>query len=489
VSDPLFRRTWQSALIASCFSLAACGGGGDDAGTAGGRYQSITFEYPGGAMLASGPTTLKATADSGLPVVFRSETPNTCTVSGDQLTVLVAAECLIIASQSGGTTPDGQVWAPADDAGQLFRVLKHPQMVTFTPPDFVVSATTSSIQLSATADTGLPVTFSSTTPDVCTINGSTLELKAKGSCAVVATQAGNDTYAAQSTQRFVAVDPLIVANGFTPSSGVGSGSTTTPQGAAVAANPWSSLLGGWEGCPAVHDLGDKVPPDTRFESNANWCYWKVSDDGSTLTSALHIPEAKLSGWYTGFNRINIFAPGLSDFNGSGDTATGLRVTTEKVLAFTLGVNREGFLAGRPVVVSIDLGKRNNGCNVELSALQYLRSGMNSFAIPLTDFAVTNNCGIGGVTATKVDSVRALPSRLGAENATPEEVAAAETKYQTELAKLKDARDSAMTLLKSSDIARVRFWMYDFNDKFPTTGSDGTKTFITDLSVTGAITVQ
>jgi hypothetical protein len=488
VSDQLFRRTWQSALIVSCFSLTACGGGGgDNAASSGGLYQTITFDYPGGVTLAAGPATLHATSNSGLPVSFRSGTPEVCTVSGDQLTVLKADECLVIASQAGGTSADGRQWAPADDAGQLFVVLKHKQVVTFTPPDFVLSATTKSIELTASADTGLPVTFSTTTPDVCSITGSTLELKGKGSCAVVASQAGNDTYSPQTTQRFVAVDPLLLANGFKPSSGVGSGTTQTQQGGSVTANPWTSLLGGWEWCNATDNSG---------ASNANWCYWNVSDDGTTLTSALHIPDSRLSGWYTGFNRINIFAPGLQAFNSSGDTSTGIRVTTEKALAFTLGVNRTLFLAGKPVVVNLDLGKRNNGCNVELSALQWPRSGMNSYAIPLTDFAVTNNCGLADVTATSLDSVRALPNRNGKEGATPDEVANAEAVYQQALDKLKDSRASATALLKSSDIARVRFWMYDFNDKakpqptdVPTPTADELKTFTTDLSIKGAITLQ
>jgi hypothetical protein len=173
----MFRRTWQSALIASCFSLVACGGGGDEGDSSGGLYQSITFDYPGGVQLASGPATLKATANSGLPVSFSSQTPSTCTVSGDQLTVLSAGECLLVASQPGGTSSDGRLWAPADDASQLFVVLKHPQMVTFTPPDYVLSAATSSVELSATAESGLPVTFSTSTPDVCSITGTTLQLR------------------------------------------------------------------------------------------------------------------------------------------------------------------------------------------------------------------------------------------------------------------------------------------------------------------------
>jgi hypothetical protein len=491
VMQKVFRRGHALSQLAVCAMLAACGGGGGDSGaTNGGLLQAIEFDYPGGAMLLDGPVTLHAVASSGLPVSFESSTPDTCTVAGDQLTLVSAGECRVVATQPGGQTADGVTWAAADEATQLFNVLKHTQQITFVPPDYVLSAQTSSIELSATAESGLPVSFSTSTPEVCTITGSTLQLKGKGSCAVVAAQEGDPNYAAGATPRFIAVDPLLLADGFTPGSGAGSGNLATKQGGAVVANPWASPLNGWEWCNAQDDSGN---------SNENWCYRTVSDDGTTLTSALHVPDSRLSGWYTGFNRINIFAPGLAGFNGSGDTTSGLRVTSEKVLAFTLGVNKtlaEYPSPGRPVVVNLDLGKSNGGCNVELSALVWPDSGLVSYGIPLGDFAVTNNCGLADVTATSLDSVRALPDRNGPVGATPDEVARAEADYQTALAGLKDARAAAAGLLGTSDVVRVRFWMYDFNDKVkpaatdvPPPTAEELARFDTDLTIKGAITIQ
>ncbi len=492
--DQKFRRTWQSALIASCFSLTACGGGGEDGASSGGRIQSITFNYPGGVQLASGPSTLHATADSGLPVGFSSQTPSTCTVSGDQLTVLAAGECLIVASQPGGTA-NGQQWAAADDTSQLFVVLKHPQLVTFTPPDYVLSAATSSVELSATAESGLPVTFSTNTPDVCAITGTTLQLKGKGSCAVVAAQAGDGTYAAQTTQRFIAVDPLIVMDGFAPlaSTDSGSGSTSvysssivmaTKQGGRVAAVPWSSVLGGWEEC-------------SSDPSNANWCYRTVSADGTSMTSALDIPDSKYSpgGWQYSFNHIDIFAPGLTGFNGSGDTAGGLQVTTEKSLVFTLGVNKTLFTSGKPIVVHLDLGKSNgSGCNVRLSAhLWPAAAGSVSYSIPLGDFAVTDSCGLSGVTQASLDNdVRKVPSPWPTA-ATPNALA----QYQAALDTFKDARTSATNLLQTSQIVRTRFWLMDVNvdtkpdpaKDIPVPTPEETTLFSSRLTISGAITIQ
>jgi hypothetical protein len=50
------------------------------------------------------------------------------------------------------------------------------------------------VPLSATASSGLPVSFISTTPAVCSVTGSTATLLKAGSCTIVAVQAGNTDY-------------------------------------------------------------------------------------------------------------------------------------------------------------------------------------------------------------------------------------------------------------------------------------------------------
>lgn len=468
-----FRHGRKMTLLATCAMLAACGGGGGESGggASGGLMQSISFSYPGGGTLLGAPVKLKATADSGLPVTFKSGTPTVCTVSGDQLTLVTVGECMVTASQTGGASSDGRQWAAADDTSQLFNVLKKPQVLLFAPPDYVLSAATSSVTLSATADSGLPVTFKVDSPTSCAIDGTTLKLLGKGTCAVTATQAGNENYAAQSVQRFVAVDPLLLADGFDVATGTGPGSSSdlrTAQGGAVTVNPWDSTLGsGWEWC-------GKDRPD--------WCYHAVSDDGKTLVSALEVPKANFpTGWHTGLNKIDIFAPGKTSFASGGDTTGGLRVTTETSLGFTMGVPKGLYDAGRPIVLYLDLGKSNGGCNVELSTLVWPRApGWVSYSIPLGYFAVTNNCGLAGVTATSLnDQVRQLPSPWDNTGA-PANLSA----FVAALDGFKDARISATTLLGSSDIVRMRLRLFDINDTKP-----GDAFFSSSIGITGAITVQ
>jgi hypothetical protein len=467
------RREMRLSLVAAAcgLMLAACGGGGGG-GNSEGRLQVINFTYPGGNTLLNGPTILSATTSSGLPVSFESGTPTTCTVSGNEATLIAAGECRIIARQEGGTGADGVAWAAADEVSHLFNVLKHAQTVTFAPPDYVLSAVASEVPLSATASSGLPVVFEVGTPTVCTITGNTLKLLGKGSCAVAAIQTGSAEYSEQANVRFVAVDPLVVADGFAAGSGRGStDSMSTLQGGKVSVNPWASPLNaGWEWCDA--------------NAGGDWCYRTVSADGKSMTSSLHILDTQYTGgWQYSFNRIDIFVPGITSFNGSGDTTGGLQVTTEQSLVFTLGVNGDLYSAGKPLVVHLDLGKRNNGCNVTLSALLWpAAAGLVSYAIPLADFAVTDACGIAGVNAASLDNqVRALPNPNGA---SPSEAEAARKAYNDALAAFLPARESAMTLLLSSNIVRTRVRLMDANVDRKTNG-----VFASDLTISGAITLQ
>jgi PKD repeat protein len=90
--------------------------------------------------------------------------------------------------------------------------------------------------VTATASSGLTVTFSTTTPTVCTssgTNGATITLIAVGTCSVLADQAGNAQFTpAPTVQRDFTVTPLVcnrpvAAFTITPSNG---GKSTDSQG-------------------------------------------------------------------------------------------------------------------------------------------------------------------------------------------------------------------------------------------------------------------
>ena len=95
------------------------------------------------------------------------------------------------------TTPLIQV----DDALNLLG-LKTDQTINFgTAPSVSVNGTGT---VSATATSGLAVTFTSATSSVCSISGTTVTGLSPGSCGILANQTGNSTYnaAPQATQTF-----------------------------------------------------------------------------------------------------------------------------------------------------------------------------------------------------------------------------------------------------------------------------------------------
>ena len=149
--------------------------------------QTIDFRPPQDVAFGR-PVTLIATASSGLPVSYRTSTPGVCTVAGRTVTTRAAGACAITASQAGDDR-----YAPARDAAQSFRVGRAAQTITFTPPDG--TALGRPVTLSASATSGLDVSYRTDTPAVCTVSGVTATPATAGTCTITASQPGNDNYA------------------------------------------------------------------------------------------------------------------------------------------------------------------------------------------------------------------------------------------------------------------------------------------------------
>jgi hypothetical protein len=153
--------------------------------------QTITFGILPNKALNTPPFTVAATASSGLPVSFTSTTLPVCTVSGATVTLVTTGTCMIQASQAGNTN-----YSAAASVSQHFTVTPTPnQTITFGALANQVFGT-APFTVSATASSGLAVSFTSTTPPVCTVAGATVTLVSAGTCTIQASQAGNGTYAA-----------------------------------------------------------------------------------------------------------------------------------------------------------------------------------------------------------------------------------------------------------------------------------------------------
>ena len=171
--------------------------------------QTITFAQPSASSIAS-EALLTVSATSKLDVTVVSTTPNVCVVEKNSAGKYVAKPvaglagdsniCQLTASQAG----DGR-WAAAANVSRSLTFKRITQTITFALPStrYYGGAPTA---LTATSTSGLPITYSTTTPTVCKItqgdSGSllsyieTFSASNTATCSVVGSQAGNDTYSA-----------------------------------------------------------------------------------------------------------------------------------------------------------------------------------------------------------------------------------------------------------------------------------------------------
>ena len=147
--------------------------------------QTITFN-PIAPQYAGTQLTLAATASSGLPIDFASTTMNVCAVSGNTATLLAAGCCDIHVTQAGNASYFAAI------TGQTFLVHHANQTITFSAiPGKEVGTI---FNLTASATSGLPVTFASATPTTCSVSGTTADPLKTGPCTIQASQAGNAAY-------------------------------------------------------------------------------------------------------------------------------------------------------------------------------------------------------------------------------------------------------------------------------------------------------
>ena len=203
--------------------------------------QTITFGTAP-SIAVGGTGTVSATGGgSGQPVTFSSLTTSICSVSNSTVTGVAAGTCTIAANQAGNAS-----YNAAPQVTQDIAIGKVSQTIAFgAAPSMVVGGTGN---VSATATSGLAVTFSSLTTSICTVSGSTVSGIAAGTCTIAANQSGNSTYnaATQVTQN-IAIGKVSqnIAFGAAPSVvvvGTGNVSATATSGLAVAFSSLSTSI-------------------------------------------------------------------------------------------------------------------------------------------------------------------------------------------------------------------------------------------------------
>jgi hypothetical protein len=152
--------------------------------------QTIVFPVIPGKLTGDPPFNPGATASSGLAITYSSSNLSVATATGSNVTILSVGTSDITARQAGNGT-----FAPARYTRTLTvnPLVKLDQTITFGAlpgkntgdPDFF---------LTATASSGLSVSYSSDNPAVATVTGNLVHIVGDGSAVITATQPGSLTY-------------------------------------------------------------------------------------------------------------------------------------------------------------------------------------------------------------------------------------------------------------------------------------------------------
>ncbi len=150
--------------------------------------QQISFTALANKIYGDAPFDLIATSTSGLPVSFTSSNSLIASISGTKVTIKNAGTIEIIASQAGDNS-----YNAATDVKQILVISKADQVITFQQLPSMAFGDPQ-ILMTASATSGLPITFTSSDTNVAAINGSLLFTMGAGECLISATQSGNINY-------------------------------------------------------------------------------------------------------------------------------------------------------------------------------------------------------------------------------------------------------------------------------------------------------
>ena len=162
--------------------------------------QAITMGMVPDKSMGDAPFTLNAASSSGLPVAFNIVS-GPATIIGDTVTLTGVGTVTVRASQLGNSN-----FNPAPDVERTFAVPGMPQFITFGALSRQVFGD-APFALSATASSGLPVSFSVLSGPAI-VSGNILTMIGPGMVVLRASQSGDATYApAPSVDQVLIVAP------------------------------------------------------------------------------------------------------------------------------------------------------------------------------------------------------------------------------------------------------------------------------------------
>lgn len=298
---------------------------------------SFTSTAPSNATVGGAGYTVSASGGgSGNTVTFAIDaaSKSVCSLAGKTVSFTAVGACEIDANQAGNGT-----YEAAPQAQQSFPVGKGSQTIAFgalSNRRFDQAP----IALSATASSGLAVSFASTTTSVCAVSEATVSYLSVGTCTILAEQAGDaDWKAATPVSQSFTIGKGNQTISFTssaPSEAIVGGATYTPAASAssglavtltidASASSVCSLSGGLVSFKAA---GTCVI-DANQTGNTNWNAAPQAQQSFTVAAALAIAGVVRD---SGNKKVH--------FTGTGAVAaTTITVTICKVNSFPCtGVN-------------------------------------------------------------------------------------------------------------------------------------------------------
>ena len=163
--------------------------------------QTVTFNPLASQHVWSPDFDPGATVDSGLPITYTSSNPAVATIVSGLIHIVGAGTCTISAYQAGN-----QFYAPSNTVSQSLTVLnKVSQVITFNALS-PVSYGQPDFSPNASANSGLPVTYTSSDPTIATIVNGFIHIQNIGTVTITATQAGNYMYSAATSSQQLTIN-------------------------------------------------------------------------------------------------------------------------------------------------------------------------------------------------------------------------------------------------------------------------------------------
>jgi hypothetical protein len=143
-------------------------------------------------------------SSAGGYVLPKATTPTVCIASGFFVQIVGGGTCTLTYQSEVNTS-----YLASDLYRVSFEVTRDPQTITFAPVT-AADIATKSLTLTATTSSGGAVTYSTTSPDNCSISGSTLNLLKAGNCVVTATLSGTSTLAPVTASATITLTGTVV---------------------------------------------------------------------------------------------------------------------------------------------------------------------------------------------------------------------------------------------------------------------------------------